>query len=225
MNLVYTGKTKDVYENPDGTYTLKLKDDATGKDGVFDPGENSVALSILGLGRASLRLTEYYFRKITEAGIPNHFIACDTEAVTMRVRPAAVFGKGLEFICRRVADGSFVRRYGSYVGRGADLHFFVEVTLKDDERGDPPITKEALALLGILSEEEYETCRSLTRAIAQLIAADLAGKGLSLHDLKLEFGKSEGEILLIDEISGGSMRVYQDGTAVPPTELTAAILE
>jgi len=224
MELLFTGKTKDVYANPDGTYTLKLKDDATGKDGVFDPGENAVALSISGLGRASLRLTEYYFRKITEAGIPNHFVSCDLDAVTMQVRPAAVFGKGLEFVCRRLADGSFVRRYGAYVAPGADLDFFVEVTLKDDERGDPPITKEALALLGLLSEEDYETCRALTRSITRLIAADLSAKGLSLHDIKLEFGKSGGEILLIDEISGGSMRVYKDGVPVPPMALATYIL-
>jgi phosphoribosylaminoimidazole-succinocarboxamide synthase len=225
MELIYTGKTKNVFANPDGTYTLQLKDDATGKDGVFDPGENTVALSILGLGRASLRLTEYYFRKIREAGIPNHFVSCDFDAVTMRVRPAAVFGKGLEFVCRRVADGSFVKRYGAYVEPGADLDFFVEVTLKDDDRGDPPITKDALALLGILSEADYETCRALTRSITRLIAADLWAKGLSLHDIKFEFGKSGGEILLIDEISGGCMRVYKDGVPVPPMELATYILE
>jgi len=213
-----------VFENPDGTYTLKLKDDATGRDGVFDPGENTVGLSILGLGRASLRLSQYYFQKLTAAGVPNHFLGCDIEEVTMRVRPAKVFGKGVEFICRLVADGSFVRRYGAYVEPGADLGFFVEVTLKDDARGDPPITKEALGLLGILSPEDYETCSALARKIARLIAADLAEKGLSLHDIKFEFGRNGDEILLIDEVSGGCMRVYKDGLAVSPLDLTDAIL-
>ena len=213
-----------MFENPDGTYTLKLKDDATGRDGVFDPGENTVGLSILGLGRASLRLSQYYFQKLTAAGVPNHFLGCDIEEVTMRVRPAKVFGKGVEFICRLVADGSFVRRYGAYVEPGADLGFFVEVTLKDDARGDPPITKEALGLLGILSPEDYETCSALARKIARLIAADLAEKGLSLHDIKFEFGRNGDEILLIDEVSGGCMRVYKDGLAVSPLDLTDAIL-
>ncbi|MCL2038225.1 phosphoribosylaminoimidazolesuccinocarboxamide synthase, partial [Candidatus Saccharibacteria bacterium] len=60
MKLIYSGKTKDVFENDDGQYVLKLKDDATGKDGVFDPGENSVALSIEGLGRGSLKLSKYF---------------------------------------------------------------------------------------------------------------------------------------------------------------------
>jgi len=225
VKLVYTGKTKDVFENPDGSYTLKLKDDATGKDGVFDPGENAVGLSIEGLGRESLRLTKYYFDKLTAAGIPNHLLDCDIDAVTMRVKPAAVFGKGLEFICRRVADGSFVRRYGAYVKSGADLNYFVEATLKDDERGDPPVTQEALALLGILSAEDYETCRKRTRQITKLVAADLAAKGVELHDIKFEFGRDQsGEIMLIDEISGGCMRAYKDGVAVAPMALTKYIL-
>ena len=225
MRLIYRGKTKDVYENPDGSYTLKLKDEATGKDGVFDPGENAVGLSILGLGRASLRLTEYYFNKLTAADIPHHFLDCDIDEVTMRVRPATVFGRGLEFVCRRRAGGSFLRRYGAYVAPGADLGYFVEVTLKDDALGDPPITKDALALLGILSDEDYETCKALTRSIAQLVAEDLAAKGLDLHDIKFEFGKSGDEILLIDEISGGCMRVYKDSAPVPPMDLTNYILE
>ncbi|MCL2568859.1 MAG: phosphoribosylaminoimidazolesuccinocarboxamide synthase [Oscillospiraceae bacterium] len=225
MTLLYSGKTKDVYENPDGTYTLKLKDDATGKNGVFDPGENTVGLSILGLGRESLRLTRYFFDKLTAAGIPHHFIKADIDEVTMTVRPATVFGKGLEFICRPVADGSFVRRYGAYIQPGTDLDYLVEVTLKDDERGDPPITKDALLALGLLTAEEYETCYTLTRAITKLVADDLAAKGLRLHDIKFEFGKNrDGEIMLIDEISGGCMRAYQNGTSVAPLDLTKFIV-
>lgn len=224
MKLLFSGKTKDVYENPDGTYTLKLKDDATGKDGVFDPGENTVGLSIAGLGRASLRLTQYYFNKLTEAGVPHHFIGCDIDAATMQVRPGTVFGNGLEFICRRVADGSFLRRYGGYATRGQDLDYLVEVTLKDDARQDPPITADALVTLGIMTAAEFETCKARTKAITQLIAADLEGRGLSLHDIKFEFGKHGDDILLIDEISGGCMRVYRNGDPVAPMDLTTYIL-
>ncbi|MCL2842460.1 MAG: phosphoribosylaminoimidazolesuccinocarboxamide synthase [Oscillospiraceae bacterium] len=225
MKLLFSGKTKDVYENPDGTYSLKLKDDATGKDGVFDPGENAVGLSIEGLGRASLRLTQYYFNQLTEAGIPHHFIDCDIEAATMQVKPGTVFGKGVEFICRRVADGSFLRRYGAYATPGQDLDYLVEVTLKDDARQDPPITEDALVTLGIMTSAEFETCKTRTKAITQLIAADLERRGLSLHDIKFEFGKSGGDILLIDEISGGCMRAYKDGKPVAPMDLIKYILE
>jgi phosphoribosylaminoimidazole-succinocarboxamide synthase len=224
MKLIYEGKTKNVFENENGTLTLKLKDDATGKDGVFDPGENQVGVNIAGLGRESLRLSAYYFELVTEKGIPNHFVGCDIEAATMDVKPAKIFGQGLEFVCRRKADGSFVRRYGAYVEKGADLDYIVEVTLKDDAKGDPPITKDALVTLKILTADEYETCSALTKKIAKILAEDLAKKGLELFDLKFEFGKHGDEIILIDEISAGCMRVYKDGKIVAPMDLGGLVL-
>ena len=222
--LIYKGKTKDVYDNKDGTYTLKLKDNATGKDGVFDPGANIVCLQIQGLGRASLMLSRYYFEMLGKAGIPHHYIDADVPATAMRIKPAAVFGKGVEFICRYRADGGFLRRYGAYASFGAILDYFVEVTLKDDERGDPPISKDALVLLQIMTSEEYEVCKTLTGHIAGIIAADLETKGLELYDMKVEFGKSDTGVMLIDEISAGCMRVYRNGTPVAPMELTPLIL-
>ena len=223
--LIYVGKTKDVYDNQDGTYTLKLKDDATGKDGVFDPGENTVGLQIQGLGRQSLQVSKHYFEKLIEAGIPTHYVDCDLDEVTMKVKPITSFGEGVEFICRCKADGSFLRRYGAYTTFGTDLDYFVEVTLKDDERQDPPINKDALERLKIMTEEEYEICKNLTVQATKLIEKDLNEKGLTLFDLKFEFGLYNGEVLLIDEISAGCMRVYKEGMKVPPLELGKYILE
>ena len=225
MNLVYRGKTKDVYENPDGSYTLKLKDDATGKDGVFDPGENTVALSIEGLGRESLRLSKYFFEMLATHEVNTHYIDCDIENATMRVKPAKMFGQGLEFVCRAKARGGFLKRYGSYVQPGSDLNFLVEVTLKDDAKGDPPATKDTLLALGIMTEAEFDSCKTLTQKITKLIAEDLSAKGLELQDVKYEFGKSDGGILLIDEISGGCMRVHQNGEPMHPMNLTKFILK
>jgi len=225
QRLIYEGKTKNVFENADGTYTLKLKDDATGKDGVFDPGENAVGLSIEGLGRESLKITKYFFEKVIAAGIPTHYLGSDIDAVTMDVIPATVFGKGVEFVCRKYAGGSFVKRYGMYAHTGQDLDFIVEVTLKDDDRCDPPITKGALERLGIMTKDEFKTCKKLTKEIAKIIYKDLNLKGLQLQDLKFEFGKSaDGKIMLIDEISGGCMRVLKGGEIVPPMELGKYIL-
>jgi phosphoribosylaminoimidazole-succinocarboxamide synthase len=224
MKLIYQGKTKDVYENENSTLTLKLKDDATGKDGVFDPGENAVGLSIEGLGRESLRLSVYFFEKLKGLGIPTHYISSDIEKATMDVLPAKIFGKGLEFVCRRKADGSFVRRYGTYTQFGEDLDYLVEVTLKDDAREDPPITKDALVTLKILSEEEYETCAALTKKIAKIISDDLESKDLQLFDLKFEFGKTDTGVSLIDEISAGCMRVYKNGKIVQPMDLGGLVL-
>ena len=137
----------------------------------------------------------------------------------MQVIPARMFGQGVEFICRCRADGSFVRRYGAYIEKGEALDYFVEATLKDDERADPPITKDALELLGIMSAAEYEVCKSLTQEITKLIAADLQAHSLELYDIKFEFGRNDDGIMLIDEISGGSMRVYKDGIPLPPMEI------
>ena len=103
MKKVYTGKTKDVFALDNGNYLLKFKDDVTGTDGVFDPGANTVGLSIEGVGRVNLRMTEYYFKKLIAAGIPTHFVSADLDQVAMEVLPAKVFGKGLEVVCRRRA--------------------------------------------------------------------------------------------------------------------------
>jgi len=223
MTLLYKGKTKDVYENPDGTYTLKFKDTATGKDGVFDPGENTVGLSIEGLGSESLRLSEHFFTLLKKVGIPSHYISSDISATTMTVLPAPPIGN-LEFICRRKADGSFLRRYGAYTQFGADLDYFVEVTIKDDQRGDPPINEDALITLGIMTREDYETCIRLTKQITKIISDELSVKGLDLYDIKYEFGKTGDSIILIDEFSAGVMRVYKDNKPVPPMELADLIL-
>lgn len=225
MKLVYEGKTKNVFLLEDGNYLLKMKDDATGKDGVFDPGENSVGLTIEGLGRESLKLSKYFFEKLSSKGFPTHFVACDIDDVTMTVKPAAVFGKGVEVICRYKAVGSFFKRYGTYIKEGEALDSFVEITLKDDARLDPPITKDALAMLNIMTSDEYEQVKTLTKQICGIIKEDLFQKGLELYDIKLEFGKVNGSVVLIDEISGGNMRVYKDGQIIDPMSLGKYILE
>ena len=130
--LVYTGKTKDVYALDNGNYLLKFKDDCTGKDGVFDPGENSVGLTIDGVGDVNLRMSIYFFEKINAAGIKTHYVSADLSNTTMEVLPAKVFGHGLEVICRHKAVGSFFRRYGEYIEEGADLPAYVEMTFKND---------------------------------------------------------------------------------------------
>jgi len=219
MKLIYKGKTKDVYDNGDGNYLLQFKDDVTGTDGKFDPGANTVALSIEGVSKSCVKLTEFFYKKIEEAGIPTHLISADVEKAQMIVKPATVFGKGLEVICRLKAVGSFLKRFGDYCTSGQDLNFLVETTLKDDERGDPPITKDQLDMLGILTADEYEILKDLTQKIAAIIKEELAKKGMVLYDMKFEFGRVNGKITLIDEISGGCMRVYKDGKSVDPLDI------
>jgi len=227
MKLVYQGKTKDVYVLEDGNYLLKFKDDVTGENGVFDPGSNTVGLTMEGAGRAGLRLTKLFFERLKEKNIPTHYIDADIEKATMTVKAAEVFGKGLEIICRYRAVGSFLRRYGLYTKEGQPLDGLVEVTLKDDERNDPLITDDALDMLGILSKDEYKTLKNLTKRICNIIKEVLAEKGIELYDIKLEFGrlKDIGQIILIDEISGGNMRAFKDGKYIEPLELERLMME
>lgn len=226
MKLKLKGKTKDLYEREDGNYILQFKDDVTGEDGVFDPGANTVGLSIEGAGKAALRLTTFFFEKLREKNIPTHYIDANIEKQTMTVKPATVFGEGLEVICRYRAVGSFLRRYGKYAKEGQPLDAFVEMTLKDDEREDPPISKDALVMLNILTEEEYETLKQLTREISDIVKEELAKKEIELYDIKLEFGRSsDGEIMLIDEISGENMRAYKNSKPVEPLELERLMLQ
>lgn len=227
MKLVYKGKTKDVYAQEDGNYLLKFKDDATGENGKFDPGANTVGLTIEGAGRAGLRLTKFFYEKLNTMGIPTHYIGADLDDVTMTVKKATMFGDGLEVICRYRAVGSFIRRYGKYVQEGTALDAFVEVTLKDDQRNDPPITEDALDMIGLLTKEEYQTVKTLTQKISGIIKEELAKKDIELYDIKLEFGRvgDDKHIALIDEISGGNMRAYQGGRWIEPLELVDLILQ
>ena len=220
MKLVYTGKTKNVYALENGNCLLKFKDDCTGKDGVFDPGENAVGLTIDGVGDVNLRMSIYFFEKINAAGIRTHYVSANLEDTTMEVLPAKVFGKGLEVICRNKAVGSFIRRYGALVESGADLPSYVETTLKDDEKGDPLITKDALVAIGVMTDEQYEDLKDMTQKITKIVADDLAAKGMELYDIKFEFGYDpEGRVMLIDEVASGNMRVYKDGEYVDPMTL------
>lgn len=226
MRLINKGKTKDVYALKDGNYLLKFKDDVTGKDGVFDPGANTVGLTIEGAGNAALRLTTYFFEALEARGIPTHFVSTNLEESTMNVKKAEPFGEGLEVICRYRAVGSFLRRYGKYVEEGQPLDGLVEITLKDDLRGDPLITDDTLEMLGILSKEEYRILKDLTLKICDIVKEELSQKGLELYDIKLEFGRigENRDIALIDEISGGNMRAYKDGVYIEPLELERIML-
>lgn len=227
MNLVYEGKTKDVYALDNGNYLLKFKDDVTGTDGVFDPGANTVGLTIEGVGRAGLSLTKFFFEKLNEMGIATHYIDADIEEATMTVLPATFFGKGVEVICRYRAVGSFLKRYGMYASEGQELDAYVEVTLKDDDRNDPLITDEALEMLEIMTKSEYRELVELTRKIAEVIKDELVKKNIELYDIKFEFGRvgKDKHIALIDEISGGNMRAYMNGEYIEPLKLEQLMLK
>lgn len=218
--LVYKGKTKDVFALKNGNYLLKFKDEVTGENGVFDPGANTVGLSIEGVGKVNLKMSVYFFEKLKALGIDTHFISADIKNNTMEVLPATPFGKGLEVICRRRAVGSFFRRYSDYTQEGATLPYYVEFTLKNDAKGDPLITKEGLIILGVMTQRQYTQVKNLTQKITKIIQKTMREKGMELYDIKFEFGINNGKVILIDEIASGNMRVYKEGKYIPPMKLS-----
>ncbi len=225
MERLYTGKTKDVFLTEDGNVLLYFKDTVTGSEGKIDSGANEVIGEIAGKGSASLLTTVYFFNLLHEEGIPTHFIGIGEEfgfaANTILVKRAKSYK--LEVICREKAWGSFVRRYGDYVKQGDPLPSLVEFTLKDDARGDPLITEDALVALKIVPKEAAVHMKKTAQRTTQVIKNHLAQKGLELIDIKYEFGEVDGETLIIDEISGDSMRVVRDGEVLSQNELAHSL--
>ncbi|WP_406853173.1 phosphoribosylaminoimidazolesuccinocarboxamide synthase [Brevundimonas sp. BH3] len=218
---IYSGKTKDIYALPNGNILLAFKDDVTGADGVIDPGANTVIGKVEGKGRKSLAMTDYFFKGLRAANIPTHLVQLDIEQGTMEVRRAEPLGKdingagGLEFVCRTRPWGSFIRRYQQYIrDTEQKLDYLVEITLKDDERGDPLINDDTLVALGLLSPAHLQQAKDITRNVCRIVEADLRGKGLTLIDMKIELGLVNGEVVVIDEISADAMRVMDDSGTV-----------
>ena len=120
--------------------------------------------------------------------------------------------------------GSFYKRYSDYVEEGAPLDAYVEMTFKNDAKGDPLVTKDGLVMLGVMTDGQYEATKLLTQKITRIVAETLAEKGVELYDIKFEFGFNQDEVLLIDEIASGNMRVYKDGEVMDTLVLSAMFL-
>ena len=87
--------------------------------------------------------------------------------------------------------------------------------------GEPLVTKDALAALGVKTEEQYDSMKDMTLKITQIVADDLKEKGMVLYDIKFEYGyDADGNVMLIDEIASGNMRVYKDGQYIDPMKLS-----
>lgn len=225
MELIKVGKTKDVYKDKNGNIVLKFKDSVTGQpDGKSDPGGNVVVGEVAGVGTNALKVTTYYFELLKKANIPTHYISADIAKNELKVKTLdKAFGNGLEFVVRYFAAGSFIKRFGAYCKQGDSLPKVFEVTLKDDERNDPPVTKEIVCALNIITEKEFDTVQKYTIQITDLIKEDLIKKNATLYDIKLEFGIVGGEVVLIDEISAGNMRAFKDGKYMSYDELSKLI--
>jgi phosphoribosylaminoimidazole-succinocarboxamide synthase len=230
LDLLYSGKTKDVYTLPNGNILLQFTDKTTmNEKGEEDPGGNLVGKSVDGSGRACILMTQHFFTLFKEAGIPTHLIAIDLDSLQLEVEKASPLGEkvciesgcGVEWIGRWIATGSFVKNYGKYIQEG---HQFskpcVHATLKDDERNDPYIDDYTLDTLGILSCDNYYILKGYTEKIAEIMKSEFTKLGCELYDFKVEYGNNQhGDLILIDEIGPGSARIYKNGKKMSKIEI------
>lgn len=203
MEKLYEGKAKILYA--DGEHIrVYFKDEAT----AFNAQKRGV---IPGKGVVNNKVSAALFRLLEAYGIPTHFLE-ELSDREMRVKRVEIIP--LEVIVRYRAAGSFARRYG--LKEGAPLKApLVEFSLKDDALGDPLICKEAVLTLGLATEEEVETLTRLALKAGEVLKAFFLERGLELVDFKLEFGRHGGEILLADEISPDTMRLWDLKTGEP----------
>ncbi len=227
-NLVYRGKSKDVFRITDGPYAGKYRfvftDRATGylENGkvVFDPGYDTVVGEIPGKGEIACRFATHFFRLLKGKGIPSHYIETigGNEMVvepalplSMDVEAPGFAGEAplqnLEFTWRNNATGSFWRRY-PFVQPCKNLRKVVEVWTKGDS--DILITLEALEATGAMTRKEIRESVELVKSIAEIVSDEFSSKGLHVIDGKFELGRlrdGDAQIVLIDEISPDVLRV------------------
>ncbi|GAA6733155.1 phosphoribosylaminoimidazolesuccinocarboxamide synthase [Thermus oshimai] len=203
MEKLYEGKAKILY--PEGEHLrVYFKDEAT----AFNAQKRGV---IPGKGVVNNKVSAALFRLLMAQGIPTHFLE-ELSDREMRVKRVEIIP--LEVIVRYRAAGSFARRYG--LEEGMPLRApLVEFSLKNDALGDPLICKEAVLALGLATEEEVETLTRLALRTGEILRAFFLERGLELVDFKLEFGRHGGEILLADEISPDTMRLWDLKTGEP----------
>ncbi len=225
MKKLYEGKTKNVMlDEETGIVHLFFKDDATGENGVFDPGSNTVGGSVEGKGKVGLEVSKYFFELMEKNGIPTHYLGADVEQGLMKVRNLTV--PRLEFIVRYFTAGSMCRRFTLEEGIPFNPPY-TEVTLKDDIQGDPLISERICLMKGILKEGQYEEAQNVVLRVGEVLKKELASMNLQLIDFKIEVGYDEtGKIFVADEITPDIWRVKDtDGNIPNQIDCAKLILE
>lgn len=214
MKTLYTGKTKNVLaDEQTGAVYLFFKDDATGENGVFDPGSNTVGGSVDGKGKVGLKISQYFFELMKQNGIPTHYLGADVEKGLMQVRNLTV--PKLEFVLRYFTAGSMCRRFTLEEGIPFDPPY-LEVTLKDDVQGDPLISERLCIMKGLLAEGQYGEALDILTRVGEVLKKELAKMDLTLIDLKIEVGYDEnGKMYVVDEITPDIWRVRDQNGNIP----------
>ncbi len=225
MKTLYTGKTKNVLsDEKTGEVYLFFKDDATGENGVFDPGSNTVGGSVDGKGKIGLKISQYFFELMEKNGVPTHYLGADVEQGLMKVRNLTV--PKLEFVLRYFTAGSMCRRFSLEEGIAFNPPY-LEVTLKDDDQGDPLISERLCILKGLLVKGQYDEALGILTRVGEVLKAELARMDLTLIDLKIEIGYDEtGKMYVVDEITPDIWRVRdRDGKIPNQIDCAKLILE
>ena len=222
MKTLYDGKTKTVLlDEETGAVNLLFKDTATGENGMFDPGYNTVGGSVEGKGKIGLRISKYFFEIMEQNGIPTHYLGADVDNCLMRVRKLKV--PKLEFVLRYYTAGSMCRRFTLPEGLPFDPPY-KEVTLKDDEQGDPLITERLCLMKNMLRPGMYDEGLRLVEQVGEVLKRELAAMDLQLIDFKIEIGFDEaGKVYVVDEITPDIWRV-KDKNGVIPNQIDCAKL-
>jgi len=222
MKTLYNGKTKTVLadEATNKVYLL-FKDDATGENGVFDPGSNTVGGSVTGKGKIGLEISKYFFELMEKNDIPTHYLAADIDHDLMQVRNLTV--PKLEFVLRYFTAGSMCRRFTLKEGVSFEPPY-LEVTLKDDEQGDPLISERLCIMKGLLADGQYNKALDILVRVGEVLKKELALMKLTLIDFKIEVGYDEtGKIYVVDEITPDIWRV-RDANGNIPNQIDCAKL-
>lgn len=201
--LLYEGKAKRLYATEDmNILFVAYKDSAT----AFN-GEKKAEID--GKGLLNNRITSLIFGKLEGAGIASHFVEqiSDTEQLVRKVDIIPI-----EVVVRNLAAGSLAKRLGFEEGTPLKRPI-VEFYYKDDNLGDPMITTEHIDILGIATENEVQQLYTKALQVNEVLKPMFADVGVELIDFKLEFGRtSDGEVLLADEISPDTCRLWDAKT-------------
>ncbi|MFC5773991.1 phosphoribosylaminoimidazolesuccinocarboxamide synthase [Ectobacillus antri] len=199
LDLLYEGKAKRIYRTEqEDIVWVAYKDSAT----AFNGEKKAI---ITGKGRLNNEITSLLFMKLREAGINSHFVQkiSDTEQLVRKVNIIP-----LEVVVRNIAAGSLSKRLG--IEEGTLLpEPIVEFYYKNDDLGDPLITEDHIRILQVATPMQLQELRERALQINNVLKAHFEGCGVRLVDFKLEFGVTEeGEILLADEISPDTCRLW-----------------
>ena len=199
---LYEGKAKKVFltEDPDALI-VSYKDDATAFNGLKKG-------TIAGKGAINNRMSTYLFRVIEREGVPTHYVQeiSDRETVVRKVEIVP-----LEVIIRNVAAGSFSKRLG--VSEGTELaEPTIEFSYKNDELEDPLINSYFAKALKLATQDELETIKKYAFMVNDILKVEFLKAGLRLIDFKIEFGRFHGKIILADEISPDTCRLWDAKT-------------